>query len=267
MNSEAKKLSTKEYWDSVLARAVLPRVNSQETFNYYGTMKFIDQVLAGVQKKTILEIGCGSSGWLPYFAQKYNYLVSGLDYSEIGCQLAEQNLKMLNIEYDEIICEDIFKWKPEKKYDVIFSYGVIEHFEYPESILQIIYNKLNAEGIVITLVPNLQGLNGKLFKLFVKDIYDMHKVFSKEYLRGIHEETGFHNIKTEYIGPFFLNSNWEKSQHWLFNEKTIRRKVLLKAISRMNLLMGNFQVKLNMEPANRFFSPYIVSIMKKSRAK
>lgn len=265
MNREMKKLSTKEYWDSVLKKAVLPRVNSQETFNYYGTMKFIDQVLARAQKKTILEIGCGSSGWLPYFAQKYNYLVSGLDYSEIGCRLAEHNLKMLNIKYDEIICEDIYNWKTKKKYDVIFSYGVIEHFEDPESILKIIYNKLNNDGIVITLVPNLQGLNGKLFKRFVKDIYDMHKVISKDYLREIHERTGFHNIKTEYIGPFFLNSNWEKSQHWLFKQKTLRRKVLLKTVSRMNCLMGDFQVKLNVEPVNRFFSPYIVSIMKKSR--
>lgn len=266
MNIKMKKLSTKEYWDSVLKKAVLPRVNSPETFNYYGTMRFMDQVLASAQKKTILEIGCGSSGWLPYFAQKYNYLVSGLDYSEIGCRLAEENLKILNIEYDEIICEDIYKWKTEKKYDVIFSYGVIEHFEDPESILQIIYNKLNNKGIVITLVPNLQGLNGKLFKRFVKDIYDMHKVFSKDYLREIHEETGFHNINTEYVGPFFFNSNWEKSQHWLFNEKTIRRKVLLKTINRMNCLIGNFQVKLNMEPANMVLSPYIVSIMKKSKA-
>jgi len=72
-------------------------------------MNFIDDIIKSSDYKTFIEIGCGSSGWLPYFAKKYGLLVSGLDYSEVGCRLAEENLKMQNIQYGEIICKDIFE--------------------------------------------------------------------------------------------------------------------------------------------------------------
>src|SRR5689334_3068852 len=101
------KLSTQLYWNEVLADAQLPRVNNPEVYRYKVTMDFIDEHLKNRGYKNLLEVGCGSSGWLPYFAKKYNLEVSGIDYSEIGCKLAEENLKMLDIKYEKIICKDI----------------------------------------------------------------------------------------------------------------------------------------------------------------
>lgn len=264
---KSNKLSTKEYWDSVLKNYKLPRINSPKQYNYYVTMKYIDSILSAANKRTFLEIGCGSSGWLPYFAKKYNYLVSGLDYSEIGCQIAKENLKMFGITCDEIICEDILQWKSNKRYDVIFTYGVIEHFKDPGIVLKIIYEHLNSEGIAITVVPNLQGIIRVLFKLFAKDIYDTHIVISKGILKEIHEKIGFQNIKTDYVGTLFLHLiPWSRSQNWLFREKSFQRKISLKVINLTYYLISFPLRKLNLEIRSSCFSPYIISIMKKNNA-
>src|SRR5437660_12881004 len=40
----------------------------------------------------LLEVGCGSSEWLPYLSKQFGFRVSGLDYSEKGCALASEIL-------------------------------------------------------------------------------------------------------------------------------------------------------------------------------
>lgn len=259
------KLSTREYWDTVLEGANLPRINSPKDYNYYVTMKFVDSVLKNANKKTFLEIGAGSSGWLPYFAQKYGYKVSGLDYSEIGCKIAEKNLKLLDIKYDEIICEDIFKWKSDQKFDVIFTYGVVEHFEHPEDIIKICYDHLNQDGIIITLVPNILGLIGILSRIFVLDIYKMHKVISCETLSQIHLNAGFKEIKTNYVGTFSLAViPWARSKWFLFKKGSIQRKMTMGIIWVFNNVISNFFKIIRLEIPTRFFSPYVISIMRKA---
>jgi 2-polyprenyl-3-methyl-5-hydroxy-6-metoxy-1,4-benzoquinol methylase len=257
-------LSTKEYWDSVLAKQQLPRVNSPKIYNYYVTMNFIDDILKKAKKRTFLEVGCGSSGWLPFFARTYGYVVSGLDYSEIGCRIAEENLKILNISYEAIICQDIFKWTEEKKYDVIFSYGVIEHFEHPEEILKICYDHLDSDGLIITVVPNLQGFMGLLSRLFVRDIYKMHKVITRENILQFHLRCGFKDVKTDYAGVLALGViPWSKSKLFFFHENTLRRKILLKMITITDKILCFFFKTLRFDFTSSYWSPYVISIMKK----
>lgn len=259
-NSEV--LSTNEYWDSVLEGVKLPRVNHPK--DYFITMDFIDGVLANEKKKSFLEVGAGSSGWLPYFAQKYGYIVSGLDYSDIGCKIAKENLRILNIKYDEIICEDIFKWNSSKKYDVIFSYGVVEHFEEPRKLIKICHDHLNDNGIIITLVPNLCGLMGAWSKRFVPDIYEMHKVISCNELKQMHLANGFTDITTQYVGTLSLGViPWIRSNHLLFRNNSFQRKMSLFSIAVLNKIISTFLKLTHLRLPSRYFSPYIISIMRK----
>lgn len=257
------KLSSEEYWDSVLSGAKLPRVNRHK--HYYITMEFLDSVLSTEGKKTFMEVGAGSSGWLPYFAQKYGYIVSGLDYSDVGCKLARENLRILNLKYDEILCLDLFDWKGDKKYDIIFSYGVIEHFEEPEVVIRIFREHLNNDGVIITLIPNLCGLMGALSKLFVPEIYKIHKVISLEELTELHLKNGFNDIKTNYAGMFLLSViPWERSEHFLFKAGSLQRSLNLFLIKLFNKLITMIDRFLGLQVRSRYFSPYIISIMRKA---
>ena len=222
MNS---KLSSQEYWDDVLKSAQLPRVNKDSVYLYKVTMRFVDKYIRDTGYNSFFEVGCGSSGWLPYFANEYQLRVSGLDYSEIGCKLARENLDLLGIPYGDIFCNDFFEpgCTGGKAYDIVFSYGVIEHFEKPENILGIFSSFLNENGLMITLVPNLNGLLGKLLKYFIKDVYDMHNVISDQHLKRMHEINGLHIVRNSYAGIFALGViPWIRSQKGIFKNSILR---------------------------------------------
>jgi 2-polyprenyl-3-methyl-5-hydroxy-6-metoxy-1,4-benzoquinol methylase len=257
------KLSKKEYWDENLEKAKLPRVNSASEYHLKATMDFIDGPLSAAKKSTLLEIGCGSSGWLPYFRRRYGYAVSGLDYSEIGCRLAEENLRLLGLPCEGIICKDILEWDSAQQYGVIFSYGVIEHFNDPQKVIDICAGHLEEAGVLVTLVPNLLGLPGFLARTVVPEIYRMHKVITADELNALHARAGLEPVKTGYAGVFSLAPiPWALSGLAPFKEGTLRRRVCLGLINLANKLLSFF-FSLLPAPASALFSPYLISIAKK----
>lgn len=262
---EHDKLTTKQYWDSLAREHNLPKVATPRKYSSMVVMQFVDSVLRDEKKSTFFEVGCAASGWLPYFAQKYNYIVSGLDYSEVGCRLAEENMNRLNIDYDQIICTDVFEWNSDTKYDIIFSYGVVEHFENPQALLDISYRHLNDNGIIITLVPNLQGFVGVLFRFFTYDIYKTHIIISTDILKQIHIDAGFSDIKTDYVGTFSLGVvPWKLSKRWIFKENSFQSKIALKFIGVLFWTINAILKMFNSKVSSKSFSPYVVSIMRKS---
>jgi 2-polyprenyl-3-methyl-5-hydroxy-6-metoxy-1,4-benzoquinol methylase len=264
-----KKLSPQEYWDKVLKDASLPRCNAQYIYIYGVTMDFIDQSIRQGNYKTFIEIGCGSSGWLPYFAKQYGLTVSGLDYSEIGCKLAEKNLQMQNIKYDEIICKDLFSpnCTDGKKYDIVFSYGVVEHFECPEEVLEIFNSLVNPSGICITLVPNINGINGLLCKYFVRPIYAMHHVFTKQSLQKCCiASDGMQLLKTGYVGNFTFAVLPLVRTEKLRNFPSLRF-IFRKALYAIDKILTMFYRTVKITMPSKMYSPYIICITKAKQDK
>jgi 2-polyprenyl-3-methyl-5-hydroxy-6-metoxy-1,4-benzoquinol methylase len=263
--TDSEKLSSKEYWDDVLKEANLPlRVNKKQYSPWLINTFFKDFITTG-NYKTLLEVGSGSSAWLPFLAQEYNLLVSGLDYSEIGCKICEENLRMQGIHFDEIICKDIFKWDQGKKYDIIISFGVIEHFENPDEILKIIGLHLNDNGLIITVVPNLLGLSGKLTKVFLPDVYNIHKIISKKYLKELHETTGYECLKNDYTGFFYpMIIPWTvKSNGMLFKKGTATRRIVMKILELKNAIITKILRGAKIRFSSRYFSPFVIFVGKR----
>lgn len=261
-----EKLSSQQYWDQVLEKAQLPRVNSPASYHYSVTMDYVDAAIRGKKYSTFFEVGCGSSGWLPYFAQKYGLTVSGIDYSEVGCRLAEENLRMLNIPHDEIICKDLFEkdCTGGKTYDIVFSYGVIEHFDHPEDILRIFSTFLKPGGLMITLVPNLNGLMGSMSRRFVPDIYKIHKVMTQEQLRQYHEVNGLKMVKIGYAGTLTLAvMPLVHSKHWLLRRDTALGRAGTSLFSFADKVSSKLFKALRINLPSKRFSPYIICIAEK----
>jgi 2-polyprenyl-3-methyl-5-hydroxy-6-metoxy-1,4-benzoquinol methylase len=255
-----EKLSTKEYWDDVLREANLPLKVHKKQYSPWLINSFIkDSVLSG-RYKSLMEIGSGSSAWLPFLAEEYNLLVSGLDYSEIGCKICEENLKIQGIRFEEIICKDVFKWDSGKKYDIIISFGVIEHFENPEDILKIIHDHLSDDGLIVTIVPNLLGISGKLTKLFLPDVYQIHKIISKESLYKLHSESGFECLKNDYTGFFYpMIIPWSVKTNGIFFKKgSLLRKVVMKILELKNALSTKILRGLKISVSSEYFSPFVI---------
>jgi 2-polyprenyl-3-methyl-5-hydroxy-6-metoxy-1,4-benzoquinol methylase len=172
---------------------------------------------------------------------------------------------MQNIKYEEIICQDIFKWNTSDKYDVIFSYGVIEHFERPQDVLEICNKHLAQGGVVISLVPNINGIMGILSKIFINKIFNMHKVITREELVKYHEDVGFVNLKTNYVGIFSLAViPWTKSERWILKNKSFQGKIFLKIVWTIDKVLSKIFFLLKQDYPSRLFSPYIICIATKN---
>ncbi len=109
-----------------------------------------------------LEIGCAPGKILVWVAKSLRADVSGLDYSERGLGHARRLFQALNVEGD-LRCEDLFEttFAPEY-FDMVFSAGVIEHFEDPREIIRRHVLLLKRGGTALITVPNFGGVYGKL---------------------------------------------------------------------------------------------------------
>ena len=156
----------------------------------------------------LIEIGCGNSDWLPYFNLNFGYSVAGLDYEEHACELAEEKLKKKGVLNYKIYCGDFFEYyqKIDQKYDILISFGVVEHFENPSEIIRIFTQYMKADSLIITVCPNTKGIAMKLQKYIDKRIYNFHKKFSLEDLIKFHVDNNIEEIFSGYIEYMSFNN-------------------------------------------------------------
>lgn len=118
-----------------------------------GYEAMITDKLSGSKKKRILDLGSGS-GILSFLAAKTcpNSTIIGIEKDEYWCSVATALAKKNNLENVEFICENIFEYKPEEKFDVIIQEQIGIHIwnEHLDDIISYAKeNLLNEGGIVL----------------------------------------------------------------------------------------------------------------------
>ncbi|MDA9285236.1 class I SAM-dependent methyltransferase [Pseudomonadales bacterium] len=129
--------------------------------------------------KDILDFGCGAGDFLK-LAQPYCNSVVGVELqSDYITELKSYGIKCLRT-LDEIEDESL---------DVIFSFHVIEHLEYPIDVLNLMRRKLRTGGKVVIEVPHANDLllgvcHSKEFQKFT--LWSQHLVLhARESLRRL----------------------------------------------------------------------------------
>ena len=197
----------KRYWESLWQPAALPRrvVPEQDTLrnhSYNHMHRYFEEIVrpAAVPGAHLIEFGCAQSIWLSYFARRFAFAVTGIDYSKTGCEKAEAVLRRDGIT-GEIVHAD-FMAPPDcllQAFDIGISFGVAEHFEDTAECLKAFRRFLKPGGLLVTLVPNLAGLLGGFQRLFDPAIYDIHTVIDKAALAHAHRRAGLDPIDARYL--------------------------------------------------------------------
>ena len=249
----------KSYWDSRWEKTFLPQVVNPywAGADHYLDRKFHDffrGVFSGkeTRDKKLLEIGCARSVWLPYFAKEFGFKVYGIDYSEKGCQQALQLLANDGVK-GEIVCADFFL-PPESmvgKFDVVVSFGVLEHFLDTQNCVLAFSKYLKQKGMMITSIPNLTGLLGLIQKLINRKVLDIHVRLSPENILDADEKNGFFPVSCDY----FLVANLG-----VLNFEHLRDNFvyawILQSFCWLNRVIWFIEKVMPVKP-NRWSSPYI----------
>lgn len=270
---EIRDRAGKAFWNSVWkgTEELPPPVDTSSTSSrHYVVNRFHEYFTASLRTLkdkdgTLLEVGCARSNWLPYFAGEFGFRVTGLDYSEIGCRLTE-----LILERDEVagrvIRGDLFAPPGDlvESFDVVFSFGVVEHFEDTENCIRALARFLRPGGLLITVVPNLTGLIGAIQKIVDSKILDRHVLLNREQVGSAHRKAGLsviacRNFLVLHLGVVSLESWKERGIIWLLAYKTLERAGF--DISRIVWLLERFVPRLK---PNGFTSPYINCLARKA---
>ncbi len=139
----------------------------------------------------LLEMGCGDSRWLPYFAARMGYEVAGIDYSPRGCELARANLAAVDAR-GEVWCADFTRLPAELagRSDIVISMGVVEHFDDTIGVVSSFATCLAPGGRLVTTVPNMAGRMGEWQRRVAPAVFDLHVPLTMSRLADAHERAG-----------------------------------------------------------------------------
>ena len=139
----------------------------------------------------MLEVGCADSIWLPYFARELGFRVAGMDYAEDGCRKAMATLQEAGVDAP-VYHADLFNPPASLvgQFDVVFTYGLVEHFVDTQSALSALAAFCKPGGHLLTLVPNMTSAMGRLQRCLDEPVYRVHVPLSLGALVCAHDGIG-----------------------------------------------------------------------------
>jgi cyclopropane fatty-acyl-phospholipid synthase-like methyltransferase len=261
--------TSREYWESLWRKGKLPRaVNPQNhSLKNHVDLKFdsmFKQVFAAEKGRNdvpaLLELGCARSAWLPYFSKELGFRVSGIDYSPVGCDQARAILAVEEIE-GNVELANIFS--PPRhllnRFNYVVSFGVVEHFEATDKCLRSCGEFLKHGGTMVTVIPNMNGIVGRLQKWLEREVYDVHVPLDAKALRRAHEVAGLNVLRCEYF--CFLNFGVLSLNRLRQSFPGLWLSRALNAISAATWVLERIGIGF---PANKMTSPYVVCVSTKT---
>jgi SAM-dependent methyltransferase len=207
------------------------------------------KIIADKGATNAIELG-GFPGYYSIYLKKYQQLKTTLlDYfihpELVNKLLAANDLKTGDI---NIVEADLFTYQPAEKYDMVLSFGLIEHFNDTKFIINEHLKFLKPGGTLFITLPNFKSVNGWVQKNFDKENYDKHNINSMDLnlLRDSCKALGLKDIEAYYHGKFTV---------WLENKS--EQKAVSKAIVKAIWTVGKVFTKI-IPIESKALSPYIV---------
>lgn len=255
-----------EFWEQLWRDQPLPPVydpslpgirhHLKRTFHRYFSAAF----KALPPRSSLLEAGCGRSQLLPYFAREFGFDVAGIDYATSGCESARLILARENI--SGTIHEADFFQPPSDllaRFDVVFSYGVVEHFDPPVECLAALARFLKPGGMLVTLVPNMAGFTGSLQKWLNRPVFDIHNPLDRVALARATADAQLQVTDSTYLGSVNFGVCSLKGVNKRSLSGVAKQSILVGAMGLTALVWKSEELFGPFTPGERF-SPYVSCI-------
>lgn len=185
------KEEKKTFWDGIIP----PSQFELEKAHQYR----LDIIPEAQNRARCLDVGAGSGLFTERISKDKRYEVIGMDCCEKAIELAQaRGIKMLKINIEE----DKFPF-PDKYFDLITCFEVIEHIKKPSNMLNEVYRTLKDNGYFIISTPNIAWWYLRLKLLLGTWSFhdpDHIRFFTPKSLKGC---LNFFNFKVVKINSFF----------------------------------------------------------------
>ncbi len=248
-------LANQAFWEKNWAVKKRPGQYNPRNYSHRRFDAFFRRHLHGATGRTMLEIGCAQSSWLPYFHLAYGCRVAGIDYSPTGCRMSRQLLDEAGVP-GKVLERDLFSDNGdlEGSFDFLFSLGFIEHFEDTAGTLVRMRRFLKPGGTILTIVPNFPGWLGTIQKMVHPEVYAMHVLLDREDLERVHRDAGFTTVESGYLGT--IASEVVKYP----DPATLKQRILRKTLKKITKACWLLCRTTGWHPESSRVSPYIAYV-------
>jgi Methyltransferase domain len=239
------KLTEREFWLNYWENKENLAIRISEN---YVLSDFLKKFLKENNIKSGIELGGFPGYYAIYFKKWLNIEATLLDYV-IHPEILKNVLKENQLDTNDVtlIETDLFDFSPEKKYDLVMSVGLIEHFENTKEMIRIHTDFMTEDGVLFINLPNFRGFNGWLQRTFDYENYIKHNINSMDIqlLQSCCEDLNLKNIQVFYNGGFMM---------WLENIKT--KSLIFRALFKTTWFCLKVLSKI-IPIETKQFSPYI----------
>jgi SAM-dependent methyltransferase len=229
--SEEKFLTDQEYWDRVNAgggaaeqppgpgmskgsgqwSSWLPRGLAQagrrpymETFLWE---RFLPRYLPADKGGSVLEMGAAPGNIVLEFVRHFPaYTPYGLEYTASGTAVTQKNFALAGHAPENALQADMFDVEAtrhwDSKFDVVMSFGLIEHFSEPVLAVQQHIRMVRPGGLLVVSVPTLTGVHYAVTRMQRPDQLPLHNLAimrKKQYAR-LFEDPRLELLHLDYEG-------------------------------------------------------------------
>jgi 2-polyprenyl-3-methyl-5-hydroxy-6-metoxy-1,4-benzoquinol methylase len=239
-------LTSSQNWSGRKSRGEIKSVLFEDIFFKY---------LNRSEGKSCIEIGCVPGRFLAFISKKFGYFPEGIDYVESTKKITEETLQNNGIKNYRIYKEDFLKWIPLKQYDLVCSFGFIEHFRgnANREMVRKHIDLIKPGGKLIMDIPNFNYCQYLFHFLLNREILRQHniKIMNLSYFKKIAEDYNLRILHLDYYGGLFGYFGLSDKPN-LF-QRAFYKLLRLIAKKTKGLAMLN----------NRFLSPFIIFVSEK----
>jgi len=200
---------------------------------------------------TCIEVGCFPGGILSCFGE-LGYELHGIDLTPRIEQELPAWLNSKGYSVGNFLRKDFTLFNPKTEYDIVASFGFIEHFSDWQAILVKHASLVRKGGVLVIEAPNFRGPVQRLLHfLFDKKNYERHNINSmKPHEWGkTTKNLGFEIVFSGYFGNFLFWAD-DDNQNW--GQKLI-----------INLIQSATKRILKKLPNSKYYSPFCGLICRK----
>lgn len=201
--------------------------------------------------KNVLEIGCFPGKFLSVFGE-LGYELNGIDITPRVYKDLPLWLKKKNYKTGDFALVDFFNYDETRKFDIVCSFGFIEHFTNWKDVLLKQASLVNDNGYLVVSTPNYRGNIQRIFHLiFNRETFESHYIpsMNPDAWKSLLKEANFNVIFCGSIGSFGLLFDNDSRRNFF-------QAMLLK-------LVWKISPALQKLPGNNAYSPFCGLIAKK----
>ena len=271
-------LTSKEYWSKYLVGFDLlasygkfdntePKHQSKfreytRSYENYLRGRLLDRYFQYDESRSIVEVGSAPGGNLVNFHHKYGYKTFGIEYTDDGAEINRLTFKKSGIPPENVLQNDFmdteFIDKFHDVFDIVVSFGFLEHFTNPEEVVNHHIDILKPGGLLYVTIPNFRYLNYVLKVFFGSEFISTHNLnlMDVEVFKKCFSHKDIEVLECGYFGGFqFTQPTCTKP--W----KRIIEKIMGKLQLFINLFFRVFFKDKGWE--SRYFSSHLMYIGRK----